>query len=160
MDRTTQMPDKQYIFGSLLVIANRMDTLLERELKQFGVTSKQWFLSVVIDSLFTEPPTMKEVAVEMGSSHQNVKQVALKLQEKNLLTLFKDRKDRRVTRLKMTEESHEFWEKTQPKGTLFTEALFNDIKKEDLQTTRLVLQKIMDNLELMEKGNDEEADKK
>ena len=159
MDQTTQMPDKQYIFGSLLIIANRMDTLLERELRQFGVTSKQWFLSVIIDSLFTEPPTMKEVAREMGSSHQNVKQVALKLQEKNLLTLVKDKKDRRVTRIRMTDESHEFWAKTQPKGELFTEALFEGVKKEDLQIARKVMQKIMDNLELMEKGKDEEADK-
>lgn len=159
MDQTTQMPDKQYIFGSLLIIANRMDTLLERELRQFGVTSKQWFLSVIIDSLFTEPPTMKEVAREMGSSHQNVKQVALKLQEKNLLTLVKDKKDRRVTRIRMTDESHEFWAKTQPKGELFTEALFEGVKKEDLQIARKVMQKIMDNLELMEKGNDQEADK-
>ncbi len=159
MDQTTQMPDKQYIFGSLLIIANRMDTLLERELRQFGVTSKQWFLSVIIDSLFTEPPTMKEVAREMGSSHQNVKQVALKLQEKNLLTLFKDKKDRRVTRISMTDESQDFWKKTQPKGTIFTEALFEGIKKEDLQVARQVMQKIMDNLELMEKGNEEEADK-
>lgn len=159
MDQTTQMPDKQYIFGSLLIIANRMDTLLERELRQFGVTSKQWFLSVIIDSLFTEPPTMKEVAREMGSSHQNVKQVALKLQEKNLLTLFKDKKDRRVTRIRMTNESQAFWKKTQPKGTIFTEALFEGIKKEDLQVARQVMQKIIDNLELMEKGNEEEADK-
>ncbi len=159
MDQTTKMPDKQYIFGSLLIIANRMDTLLERELRQFGVTSKQWFLSVIIDSLFTAPPTMKEVAKEMGSSHQNVKQVALKLQEKNLLRLFKDKKDRRVTRLKMTDESHDFWAKTQPRGEIFTEALFEGINIEDLQITRQVLQRIMDNLELMEKGNDEEADK-
>ena len=158
MDQTTQMPDKQYIFGSLLIIANRMDTLLERELRQFGVTSKQWFLSVIIDSLFAEPPTMKEVAREMGSSHQNVKQVALKLQEKNLLTLVKDKKDRRVTRIRMTNESQEFWKKTQPKGTIFTEALFEGIKKEDLQLARQVMQKIMNNLEHMEKGNDEEAD--
>ena len=158
MDQTTQMPDKQYIFGSLLIIANRMDTLLERELRQFGVTSKQWFLSVIIDSLFTEPPTMKEVAREMGSSHQNVKQVALKLQEKNLLTLVKDKKDRRVTRIRMTNESQEVWKKTQPKGTIFTEALFEGIKKEDLQLARQVMQKIMNNLEHMEKGNDEEAD--
>jgi len=159
MDQTTKMPDKQYIFGSLLIIANRMDTLLERELRQFGVTSKQWFLSVIIDSLFSEPPTMKEVAKEMGSSHQNVKQVALKLQEKNLLALYKDKKDRRATRIKMTDESQEFWAKTQPKGELFTEALFEGVKKEDLQIARQVLQKIMGNLELMEKGNDEEADK-
>jgi len=158
MDKIKQMPHKQYIFGALLMIANKMDTLLERELKEYGVTSKQWLLSIVIDNLFDKPPTLKEVAKEMGSSHQNVKQVALKLQEKNLLQLVKDKKDGRVTRLKMTKESYEFWEKTGPKGALFTEALFKNIKEEDMKSAALVLQLMMDNLEVMENGSDEGED--
>jgi MarR family transcriptional regulator for hemolysin len=140
----------QYIFGSLLTIANRMDTLLERDLKEFGVTSKQWFLSVIIDNLFDNPPTMKEVAKEMGSSHQNIKQVALKLQEKDLLKIEKDEKDARVSRLKMTEQSHEFWKKTQPKGNIFIESVFKDIEKEELKKTADVLQKILFNLTKIE----------
>lgn len=144
------MPDKQYVFGALLIIANRIDTLLERELKEFGVTSKQWFLSVIIDSLFNYPPTMKEVAKEMGSSHQNIKQVALKLQEKGLLKLEKDKKDARTTRLKMTEQSYEFWEKTQPRGFEFTENVFDGIENEDLTIAKFVLQKMMSNLSQME----------
>jgi len=79
MNKEDLLPDKQYIFGALLIISNRLDTLLERELKCFGVTSKQWYLSMIIDTLFDNPPTLKEAAKEMGSSHQNVKQVALKL---------------------------------------------------------------------------------
>lgn len=152
------MEDKQYIFGAILTIANRMDTLLERELKEFGITTKQWFLSMIIDYLFEKPPTMKEVAKEIGSSHQNVKQVALKLQEKGLLTLEKDKKDARVTRLKMTEQSYKFWEKTQPRAVEFTENVFKDIEKEDLARASVVLEKMLLNLTEMKNRNEERID--
>jgi hypothetical protein len=33
MDKTDRADDATYIFGSLLVAANRIDTLLERELR-------------------------------------------------------------------------------------------------------------------------------
>lgn len=146
MDKLGQMGDEQFIFGSLLFAANRMDTLLERALKEFDVTSKQWMLSIIIDNLFENPPQIKEAAREMGSSHQNVKQLALKLEQKGLLKLEKDKKDARVTRMKMTEESGAFWETTHPKGQAFMEAVFENITKEELAGARIFLNKITDNL--------------
>ncbi len=155
MSKIEQMPDKKYIFGGLIMLANKIDTLMERELKEFGVTSKQWFLSIVLDNLFDQPPTLKEVALEMGSSHQNVKQVALKLQDKKLLQLVKDKKDARVTRLILTEESTQFWRKTDLKGAQFTEALYKDIQEEDIKSTAIVFKKMMKNLMLMENDSRE-----
>jgi len=157
MNKEDLLPDKQYIFGALLISSNRIDTLLERELKSFGVTSKQWFLSMIVDTLFDSPPTLKEVAKEMGSSHQNVKQVALKLQDKKLLELVKDKKDARVTRLKMTDNSYSFWETTQPKGLEFTNKVFNNIEKEDLEKVRTVMKQILTNIELMDIESEERS---
>ncbi|MBK5246460.1 MAG: winged helix DNA-binding protein [Peptostreptococcaceae bacterium] len=150
MGKLEEMEDRQFIFGSLLFTANRMDTLLERELKEFDITSKQWMLSIIIDNLFDSPPTLKDVAKEMGSSHQNVKQVALKLEQKGLLKMQKDKKDARVTRLNMTDESYQFWAKTQPKGTAFVEEVFENITKDELTEARNVMNKIMENLIKME----------
>ncbi|MCI1882483.1 MAG: MarR family transcriptional regulator, partial [Sporolactobacillus sp.] len=76
MNHLDNMPDRQFLFGALFVAANRVDTLMQRELKKYDVTTKQWLLSIVIDNLFQHSPTIKEVAKEMGSSHQNVKQIA------------------------------------------------------------------------------------
>ena len=109
--KTGSIPDEEMIFGLLLIISNKMNTLLDREFKEFDVTAKQWFLSETINSLFNSPPTLKEAANAMGSSHQNIKQVAVKLQEKGLLLLEKDKKDARVTRLKTTEQSGDFGSK-------------------------------------------------
>ncbi len=144
--KTDSIADEPMIFALLLIISNKMNTLLEREFKEFDVTTKQWFLSETIKSLFDTPPTMKELASEMGSSHQNIKQVALKLQQKGLLKLEKDKKDARVTRLRLTEQSYDFWEKTDPKGTVFRENMFKEINKKDIATTRALLEKMLLNL--------------
>ena len=143
MSKLEIMGDEEYLFGSVFIVANRMDTLLQKEFNQFDITTKQWFLSVIIDNLFDKPPTMKEVAKEMGSSHQNVKQVALKLEQKGLLILEKDKRDARATRLKLTEDSYDFWNKITCEGTEFTKMLFKDIDKDELAIARRVMQKML-----------------
>jgi DNA-binding MarR family transcriptional regulator len=146
------MPDLQFIFGALLLIANRIDTLLERELSAFNVTAKQWFISVIIYSLFDRPPTISEVARVMGSTHQNVKQIALKLAEKNLLTLEKDEKDRRATRLVPTDYSAEFWAATDTAGASFIGKLFTGLSENDLAAARMALLKLWQNLDSMQEA--------
>ena len=150
MSKVEKMSDRKYLFGVIFIIANRVDTMLQREFNQFDITTKQWFLSVIIDNMFDKPPTMKEVAKEMGSSHQNVKQVALKLEQKGLLSLQKDKRDARVTRLKLTESSYDFWKKLSEEGTTFTQALFKNIDKDELEVARRVMQKMQQNINDMD----------
>ena len=151
-EKRNKIPNETMIFGLLLILSNKMNTLLEREFKEFGVTTTQWFLSETIHSLFDSPPTLKEVAGAMGSSHQNVKQMALKLQDKGLLALEKDKRDARVTRLRMTEQSRRFWRKTDPKGAVFRERMFKEMDVEDIQRTRQLLEKLLLNLDEIENG--------
>jgi len=156
MSKVEKMSDRQYLFGMIFIVANRVDTMLEREFKRFGITTKQWFLSVIIDNLFDKPPTMKEVAKEMGSSHQNIKQVALKLEQKGLLILQKDKRDARVTRLKLSESSNDFWTKLRGEGASFTQALFKNIEKDELEVARRVMQKMQLNINEMDNRIDED----
>jgi DNA-binding MarR family transcriptional regulator len=146
LKKIDSMPDQQFLFGFIFVAANRIDTLLQRELKRFDVTTKQWFLSLVIDNLFDEPPTIKDTARKMGSSHQNVKQIALKLEEKGLLVLEKDQNDARATRLKLTKRSLDFWGELRKEGLEFTQALFNGVNEEDLHAARRAMRQVMANL--------------
>ena len=156
MSKVDKMSDRQYLFGMIFIVANRVDTMLEREFKRFGITTKQWFLSIIIENLFDMPPTMKEVAKEMGSSHQNVKQVALKLEQKGLLILKKDNRDARVTRLKLSESSYELWDNLRGESTTFTQALFKNIEKDELEVTRRVMQKLQLNINEMENKSDKD----
>lgn len=152
MNKLDLLSDQRFLFGFIFVAANRMNTLLEREFKRFDVTTKQWFLSIVIDNLFDQPPTIKEAAREMGSSHQNVKQIALKLEQKGLLILEKDRNDARAVRLRLTERSRDFWGNLRQEGTAFTQDLFRGVSPDDLKAARRAMQKVMDNLQTMDKG--------
>jgi MarR family transcriptional regulator, transcriptional regulator for hemolysin len=158
MSKLDSMKDQKFVFGSVQIVANRIDTLLERELKEYDVTAKQWFMTVVIDNSFDKPPTIKEVARQMGSSHQNIKQVALKLEQRGLLVLEKDKRDARITRLRLTEECYRFWETTQTKASVFTQALFKGIEEEEMAKARAVLQKMMENLSQMDVNERDELE--
>lgn len=150
MNQLELLPDTQYFFGALFVTSNRLDTILEREFNKFGVTTKQWFLSIVIDRLFDQPPTIKQVARAMGSSHQNVKQLGLKLSSKGLLGLEKDERDTRVTRLRITEKGHALWKRVRTQRDSFNAKLFDGISEEELKTARIVMEKLQINIEAMD----------
>lgn len=149
MSKLTSANDSDYIFGALLIAANKMDTLLERSLKKYQVTAKQWFLLLLVINL-AESPTIKGAAAELGTSHQNVKQVALKLEQKGMLRLEKDQRDRRAIRLVATEKSVEFWKATKDDGDAFMREFYADIDHGQMVAARSFLSAIMQNLSRME----------
>ncbi|MEO1816352.1 MAG: MarR family transcriptional regulator [Acetobacterium sp.] len=150
MDNIDSMPDQKFIFGGVQVVANQMDTLLERELKEYNLTTKQWLLTIVVQNIFDHDPTIKEVAKGMGSSHQNVKQVALKLEQKGFVVMAKDPHDARITRIKLTDAIDSFGQESQQKSELFTEKLFDGISAAELAATRSAIEKLLTNLEAMD----------
>ncbi len=156
MNKIESLKDKKFVFGAVQIVANKMNTLLERELKEYDITSKQWFVTVVIENSFDKPPTIKEVAKAMGSSHQNVKQLALKLEQKGFVSLEKDKKDARVTRIRLTEKSDIFSKTIQTKATAFTDDLFRGIEADEMSKARAVLYIMMSNLAKMEHNEQED----
>ncbi|WP_205622742.1 hypothetical protein [Paenibacillus wynnii] len=156
MNKMDLMKDEKFVFGSIQIVANKKETLLERELKEFDITFKQWFLTVVIENTFDTPPTLKETAKAMGSSHQNVKQIALKLEQKGFIFLEKDKKDSRVKRIRLTEERYKFSEMIQVKAATFTAALFMGIEEDEMSKARVVLHRMMSNLAKMEQREQED----
>ena len=150
MDIIDSMPNQKFIFGGIQVVANQMDTMLERELKEYNLTTKQWLLTIVVANIFDHDPTIKEVAKGMGSSHQNVKQVALKLEQKGFVVMEKDSHDARITRIKLTDAVTSFGKNSQKKSEIFTEKLFKGISAEEMEMTRSALEKMLANLEVMD----------
>ena len=150
MKSLDDLKDSAFVFGSLLVIANKMDTLIERTMNKHGITAKQWFLLAILLDRFDTPPTMKELAKEMGSSHQNVKQVALRLEGKGLLRIEKDKRDLRATRLTATPKSHELWDAADSDSIRFLEGFYAGVGNTDMKNARLFLSRVMLNLESME----------
>ena len=134
-----QLEDRTFVFGSLFVTANLLETLLDRAFADYGITSKQWLLLITIQSLFQEPPTVSQVAAAMGSSHQNVKQVALNLERRGFLRLEKSERDARTTRLIVTDACRAFAEGTQQAGEAFMKEAFSGVSEEDAHGARNTL---------------------
>jgi len=125
--------DKQkFIFGSLFLLSNKLQVIGDQYLGKDDMTTKQWFLTAMISQFRDNPPTLSEVAELMGSSRQNVKQLALKLEEKGFLRIEKDEQDARAVRLKLTEKSRTFWEKRQSRDEWFLRDLFEDFSEQEI----------------------------
>jgi DNA-binding MarR family transcriptional regulator len=134
-----RMDDKTAAFGMLFVATNLLETLLDRAFAPYNITVKQWLLMITISSLFAEPPTVKQVAGAMGTSHQNVKQIALNLERNGFLRLEKDANDARATRLILTDAARSFGEETTDAGNAFMGEVFAGIDETDLRGAKNTL---------------------
>lgn len=137
---------QRMIFGNLFYIPNRLQVIIDEGLTPYGLTAKQWFLMAVIDEYFDNPPTLTEVAEKMGTTRQNVKQLALRLEEKGFLAIDKDPDDRRALRLSLTAKCHEFWENRQQLDERFLDELFQNLTPEELHSLYSGLTKIAEGL--------------
>ena len=86
-------PAPYVLFGALLAMGNRLQAAGDRFYDE--ITTKQWFVLAVLET-FSAPPTLGELARGVGSSHQNVKQLVLKLQQKGYVALAQDGREARL----------------------------------------------------------------
>ena len=116
-----------------------------------GLTTKQWFLLVMVGSKFEKPPALKEVARAMKTSHQNVKSIALKLQKNGFVELLADYNDRRVTRIKLRDNVEGYFKARSAEIEKYILALFEEVDTADLELTNRLIDKLIDNAEREEK---------
>ncbi|MCX7749851.1 MAG: MarR family transcriptional regulator [Clostridia bacterium] len=143
---------QKFIFGSLFLLANKLQVIGDQYLGKDDMTTKQWFLTIMISQFGDNYPTLSEVAKLIGSSRQNVKQLALKLQEKDFLRIEKDEDDARATRLKLTEKCRQFWEKRQHQDDEFLSELFKNFTQEEIDILCSGFNKLFEKIKHIEKS--------
>lgn len=142
---------KYIIFALYFMISNRLQTIGDAFFEE--VSTKQWFVLLVLSNILNDhAPTLNELSEVVGSSHQNVKQLALKLEQKGYVELKKDEKDARRLRIILTPKSYEFQKIYEGKSEDFMNELFRDIDNEDMEATLRVLLTLKEHLEGMEKN--------
>lgn len=147
MEKTTR-PETFEIFGKIFFLANRLEYLSDNELRKDGLTTKQWQLIAVTGKYFTYPPSVSEVAEVLSTTHQNVKQIALKLQEKGFISIEKDEKDRRVLRLRLTEKNKKYWESKSTEEIAFISSLFDGLTDQEIYDLYGLLNKVQKNVDI------------
>ena len=109
-----RMEMEKYILVVLFLVQQRWSYVISKELADDDITTKQWLMMIVMANAFQNPPSMQEVADAMSTTHQNVKQLATRLEDRGFLKIERDPKNRRILRLNVTDECLQFWEKRAP----------------------------------------------
>lgn len=136
-----------FIFGSIFLLANKLQVVCDKYLEKDGLTTKQWFLIAAIMNFKDTPATLSEVADKIGSSRQNVKQLALKLEKNEFLRMEKDDKDSRAVRLILTDKCHKYWKEREQEDIQFISILFQYLSKDELETVSESIVKLMKSID-------------
>jgi DNA-binding MarR family transcriptional regulator len=149
MLQTKDVDDKYIIFTLIFMLSNQLQAIGDSFFRE--VSTKQWFVLLMLNIMQDYAPTLNELSEAVGSSHQNVKQLVLKLEQKGYVELSRDKEDARRLRIKATPKSMELNKAYQAENDRFIDRLFGGFKKEDLSITRRVMYSMRSILEGMER---------
>ena len=135
-----------FLLGLISAFENRYQAKAD---KFFEEISWKQFFAIICINLCKEKPTINELAEIIGSSHQNVKQILLKLEKKGFVNIVTDEKDKRKQRIELTKYCQEFCEKNQETSSHIIKKMFTGIPEEQLQVTIQTIIQIEDNLKAL-----------
>ena len=142
-----QMPPQAFLLGLLSAFDNRYQAAADRYFKE--ITWKQFFAIICIN-LCKEAPTLNDLSEVMGSSHQNVKQILLKLESKGFVSMMTDKKDKRKQRYFVTDKCRKFLEENDNQSRTSEQIImqiFEGVDEKKLAITIETIMKMERNLE-------------
>ena len=140
------MPPQAFLLGLLSAFDNRYQAAADKYFRE--ITWKQFFAIICIN-MCKEPPTLNELSDVMGSSHQNVKQILIKLEKKGFVSTVPDEADKRKQRILVTKKCNEFLEQNDNNGQqsqFIIGRIFDGIDEKSLRTTIKTIMKMERNL--------------
>jgi len=131
-------------FPLLLFLCHRLEYIADSELKKDDLTTKQYLTVVVIENLYSHPPSISELAESLSTTHQNIKQIALQLQKKGFIKIDRDENDKRTWRLNVTEKNKAYWRSRAKEHEAIVRSFFASLTDNEIQTfSALLLRLIM-----------------
>ena len=141
-----EMPPGAFLLGLLSAFDNRYQACADSFFKE--ITWKQFFAIICIN-VCGGSPTINQLSEVMGSSHQNVKQILLKLERKGFVEVVPDEKDRRKQRIQLTEQCEKFCQSHDEESQKKLAVMFEGISNEDFVTAIQVIGRMEGNLKLL-----------
>ena len=139
-----KMAPGPYLLGVLSAFENQFQAKADTFFVE--LTWKQFFAIICIQ-LCKESPTINELSEIMGSSHQNVKQILNKLENKGFVQMVVDEKDKRKQRIVITEKCEAFCRKNEEGRQTQINQIFDGILVEKIVTTIQTIMQMERNLE-------------
>ena len=132
-----------FMIGLMNRFNNQFQALADATFEELS-WKQVFFLNCV--TLFGEPPSIKDVADLVGCSHQNAKQILLKLEKSGFVTMEQDVNDRRRQRIKVTHKAEAFRKEFDEPSRCVMERIFAGVGAEELETTIRVITQLDNNL--------------
>ena len=126
------IPSSYYLIGLLSAFENRFQAMADSMMQE--ISWKQFFAIICIN-MCKEPPTLSELSDILGSSHQNVKQILLKLEKKGFIRFEQDEADKRKQRIVLTKECRKFCKKNDDMSQKTMMGMFEGIPEKNIKTT-------------------------
>lgn len=139
----SDIPPNYYLLGLLSAFENRFQAMADNLMKE--ISWKQFF-AVICIKMCKEPPTLRELSDILGSSHQNVKQILLKLEKKGFISFIPDETDKRKQLIVLTDKCIAFCEKNDDASSKIMAKMFDGIPDKDIKTTIKTIINIEKNL--------------
>lgn len=141
--RLERMNPKLMLVGYINEFNNKFQTVSDYTFEE--ASWKQLFILNCI-TLFDKAPTIKEVSDFLGSSHQNTKQLLIKLQNSGYLSLEKDEEDKRKTRVLLKRKAKKLVSENSKTCDDYLERLFEGVNRKDIEATARLFMKLDENL--------------
>ena len=137
------IPPEYFLLGLMSAFENRFQTMADNVMKE--ISWKQFFAIICIN-MCKEPPTINELSEILGSSHQNVKQILIKLEKKDFIKFQEDKADKRKQRIVLTQKCMKFCQDGNQTSVQIMQKMFHGIKPAQIQTTIKTIIKMDENL--------------
>lgn len=144
-----KMNKRYIIFANIFLLSNRLQTVMDSNIEE--LTAKQWLTAMMI-GMFDEPPTLKQLAKICDSSHQNTKQLILKLESKGFIRIESDGRDLRAMRILTTDKWVKWNQDNNQNSMRFIAKMFDNLTDDEIAVMNKVQQNIYKNLENMEEN--------
>ena len=115
------------------MIEQRWRYFIDKELEPDNITMKQWLMLIVIASGFKTPLSIKQVADAMSTTHQNVKQIAAGLERRGFMTLERDPDNKRIIRLKVTDQCSALFQKRAENDVKAIYSMFENLTDDEMK---------------------------
>ena len=136
-------------FGFIFLLSQRIEYITDRILAEDDLTTKQLLTLIAIEEGFQDPPSISDIAEMLSTTHQNVKKIAVQLEKKGFIEIFKDERDRRRSLLKTTKKSAEYWKSRAPEHLEAIQRLFTPLSGEELRTFAALLTKLLEGVDVL-----------
>jgi len=127
-------------FATLFSLSNKLQIQGDRYLGT--LTSRQLMTMIAILHLPNDQTSLNAIAQKRGTTKQNVKQLVMVLEKKNLIAMKSSEKDRRAYTIEITELGKEVLIQSNERGMSFFAEIFKDFSIDELETFWSLMKKL------------------